>query len=198
MKAQVPSVRADGPSPLVDSARIPGLLVLPLVRHEDERGSFLKAYHSTQSAQLGIDQRWHEAFYSWSNPGVVRGLHFQLPPHDHAKTVVCLSGRILDVVVDLRCGSPTERRTSELVLDADRPTALHIPTGCAHGFAVLGARPALVAYLVSSVHNQAADSGILWSSVPASWPTPTPVLSARDATFPTLAAFVSPFRMPPC
>jgi dTDP-4-dehydrorhamnose 3,5-epimerase len=181
---------------LVSPSNIPGLVAIPLTRHEDARGSFLKAYHAPTWAGLGIDQRWQEAYFSWSQPGVVRGLHFQVPPHDHAKSVVCLSGRILDVIVDLRLGSPTECRTAETILEGDRPTALHIPTGCAHGFAVLGSAPALVAYLVSSAHEQSADAGILWSSVPASWPTRTPTLSGRDGAFPPLNAFASPFRMP--
>ena len=191
-------IRDEMEGALVEHADIPGLLAVPLVRHLDGRGSFLKSYNSEMFARLGLDHHWHEAFYSWSNPGVVRGLHFQVPPYSHAKSVLCLAGRILDVVVDLRQGSPTERRCSERVLDASDPMAIQIPHGCAHGFAVLGPSPALVAYLVSSVHHPAADSGILWSSVPASWPSRTPILSDRDASFPALSNFTSPFHLPSC
>lgn len=180
------------PSP-IDPRLIPGVAILPLARHTDERGAFLKICQAGRFAAAGLRHDWAETFCSWSAPRVVRGLHFQTPPHALDKCVCCLSGRILDVIVDLRRGSPTEGCTAEIILDAADPVALHLPQGCAHGFAVLGDAAALVLYLVTEEHAPAADTGIRWSSVPASWPYSDPIVSGRDACLPLLADFVSPF-----
>lgn len=180
-------------SPLRDAGGIPGLTVLPLPHHLDHRGSLTKLFHASSAAELGLECAWAEAFVSWSQPGVVRGMHFQTPPCDLAKEVACLAGSVLDVVVDLRLGSPTAGCAVEIVMAAERPVAVHVPRGCAHGFAVLGAQPAQMTYLTTAVYAPDCDGGVLWSSVPASWPKHDPVLSPRDAVFPRMECFRSPF-----
>lgn len=174
---------------------IPGLHARPLQRACDNRGEFLKLYQHSVVASLGegLDPDVAEVFVSVSRRGVLRGLHFQVPPHDHTKTVVCLAGRAFDAVVDLRAGSPAFGRSTTFDLDAARPVALHVPRGCAHGFQAL-ADGTVMAYLVSSEHAPAHDRGIRWDGAGITWPLPDPVVSDRDASFPTLDEFDSPFR----
>lgn len=174
---------------------IPGCHARPLQHACDERGDFLKLYQRSVVVALGadLDVDVAEVFVSVSRRGVVRGLHFQVPPHDHTKTVVCLAGRAFDAVVDLRVGSPAFGRCVTFELDAARPVALHIPRGCAHGFQALTDGTSM-AYLVSSEHSPAHDLGIRWDGAGIAWPLPDPVVSVRDAAFPALDELESPFR----
>jgi dTDP-4-dehydrorhamnose 3,5-epimerase len=172
---------------------IPGCKRLRLVRHEDARGDFVKVLRRDEYAAAGLDPTVAELYWSTSRRGVVRGLHFQSPPHDHAKTVSVLRGAAHDVVVDLRVGSPAYGTAVELQLDAADPAAVHVPAGCAHGFQSL-ADDTVVAYLVGTEHAPSHDDGIRWDSAGVDWPIADAVVSERDAAFPALADFDSPFR----
>lgn len=170
--------------------------IMPRV-FRDERGSFIKTFHSDLFADHGLVTSFAEEFYSWSKRGVLRGLHFQTPPSDHTKMVTCLSGEVFDVVVDLRVGSPTFGHHEIITLRAADATVLYIPSGLAHGFMALGDE-ALMYYQVTSVHDPACDKGIHWNSAGIAWPISKPVVSARDAAFPTLTEFVTPFCFKEC
>jgi dTDP-4-dehydrorhamnose 3,5-epimerase len=174
---------------------ITGCALLHLFRAGDARGTFLKLFERSTFAELGLDPEVVEVFCSTSHLGVVRGLHFQLPPHAHAKTVVPLAGAIHDVVVDLRVDAPTYGEHAAFELSADAGTALHVPVGCAHGFQAL-TQDAIVAYLVSTEHAPEHDTGIHWDSAGIRWPLPPAMVSERDAALPHLGEFDSPFRMP--
>ena len=158
----------------------------------DHRGRFVKIFHKKEFSLLGIETNYEEEYYTTSNYGVVRGLHFQSPPFYHAKLIYCIQGEVFDVVLDLRVGSPTYGKTSSLSLGAELANCLYIPKGVAHGFCVLSEKATLV-YNVSSVHSDEHDSGILWNSVNIDWPVNTPLLSDRDMRFPKFTDFVSPF-----
>jgi len=119
-------------------------------------------------------------------------MHFQLPPSQHAKLVTCISGRVLDVVVDLRLDSSTYGCSASVELSSEHPSALYIPEGLAHGFLAL--EESILHYKTTSAHDPERDRGILWSSIGFPWPVSDPILSDRDALFPALAAFASPFR----
>jgi dTDP-4-dehydrorhamnose 3,5-epimerase len=121
-------------------------------------------------------------------------MHFQTPPHDHAKLVHCAGGSIFDVVVDLRRSSPTYSRALTFELDSRAPSALYLAPGLAHGFCALEDN-SLTVYSVTSEYNQSADSGIHWLSVPVKWPVSPAqaIMSPRDAAFPPLSAFDTPF-----
>lgn len=120
-------------------------------------------------------------------------MHFQMPPHQHAKIVSCLSGEIYDVIVDLRIGSPTFCKTESFYLSGASPNAIYIPSGCAHGFYTLSAE-AMIHYLVSTEWDATADFGINWASVDTPWPlSRQPIVSERDHSFPAIAEFSSPF-----
>ncbi len=176
----------------VEETAIPGCVVVHLRRHHDERGDFVKAFQRDTYKLLGLDPTVAELYWSTSRRGVIRGLHFQTPPHAHAKTVMVVHGAVEDVVVDLRTGSPTWARNVSVALADDPPRAIHVPVGCAHGFQVTSAE-ATVAYLVGTEHAPEHDDGIRWDSAGITWPVPDPVVSPRDAAFPALADFVSPF-----
>lgn len=158
----------------------------------DQRGSFTKTFHQPAFEALGLRTDWREEYYSVSERNVLRGMHFQTPPCDHAKMVYCLQGEVLDVVVDLRLGSPTYGRCASLVLSRQKGNGIYIPSGMAHGFLSLSER-SVMHYKVTSVHSAEHDAGILWNSFGFEWPVDTPILSSRDEQHPRLADFDSSF-----
>ena len=175
------------------SLRTPGARLLSVFQQIDARGDFRKVFDAAQLEQLGLGTPVEEIYLTTSEPGVIRGMHLQLPPHDHVKLVCCLQGRVLDVLVDLRVGSPMHGRFETIELEACRPQALLVPKGVAHGFCVLEG-PATLLYAVSTRHAPQHDSGIRWDSFGMNWPVTKAVVSDRDAALPTLADFASPFR----
>lgn len=171
---------------------IPGCFELRPRVAADARGSFVKTFHRDTFAGLGLCTDWAEQFYSMSRRNVLRGLHFQLPPHDHAKLVYCPEGEVLDVGVDLRTGSPSYGQHIAIHLSSEAGNMLYLPAGLAHGFVALSEQ-ALMVYNVSSVYAPAHDTGIRWDSCGIDWPVADPLVSDRDQQFPTLADFASPF-----
>jgi dTDP-4-dehydrorhamnose 3,5-epimerase len=167
------------------------LLVQPPV-HPDERGTFVKTYLESAFAAAGLPTRFPEQFVSRSRRGVVRGLHFQLAPAEQAKLVSCVAGEVLDVVVDLRAGSPTYGEHRTFSLTSDTWTAVFVPVGFAHGFAALSAT-ATMTYAASAEYQPGTDGGIHWNSAGIRWPVEAPVVSPRDAALPALADFETPF-----
>lgn len=159
----------------------------------DARGRFVKVFSQDAFASAGLATEFAEEYYSVSRQGVIRGLHFQVPPMEHAKLVYCVDGRVQDAVVDLRTGSPGEGRCAVVELSAEEGNMLYIPPGLAHGFCVLSASATLV-YKVTSLYSPRHDKGILWDSAGIPWAVKNPVLSDRDRAHPRLADFESPFR----
>lgn len=171
---------------------IPGCFELHPRICRDDRGTFVKTFHQDLFADYGLNREFAEEYYSYSCHGVLRGLHFQLPPADHIKVVYCVSGEVLDVVVDLRVGSPTYGSFAQYVLSAGNGNMLYIPAGLAHGYYVSGDH-AVMMYKVATTYSPEHDTGILWNSAGIPWPDPAPILSGRDSGFVPLAAFNSPF-----
>ena len=169
-----------------------GCMELIAQKKSDKRGFFVKTFHETFFAQYGLSGNFKEQYYSSSDARCLRGMHFQLPPHDHHKLVFCVAGEVLDIVVDLRVGSPSYGQVDSVKLSADRCNVLYIPKGFAHGFYVVSA-PAVMVYNVSSEYAPSHDVGILWRSIPFEWPDYNPVVSDRDENFPPLSDFRSPF-----
>lgn len=176
---------------------VEGCMELRLRLLSDRRGDFVKLFQTTAFAALGLDVRVEELFVSRSHHGVVRGLHFQRPPADVAKLVCCLDGAVTDAVVDLRTDSPTYGQHCTIELTAARANAVYVPEGCAHGFLVTS-DSALVAYAQTGEHSAELEGGLLWSSAGIDWGevgAGDVVLSDRDAAFPSLTEFTSPFRL---
>jgi len=175
---------------------LPGCLELRPPIRRDARGAFVKFFERDRYAALGLPTSFAEVYSTTSTEGVLRGLHCQLPPYDYHKLVQCLSGTVVDVLLDLRRGSPTYGKHVMLDLDAATGAVLSIPTGVAHGFYV-PAGEATMLYHVTAAHAPVADSGIRWDSAGIAWPTTEPILSARDRRLPTLDEFASPFQFDP-
>jgi len=160
---------------------------------DDLRGGFTKIFGATVLEAAGITFNVREAYWSRSSTGVVRGLHFQSPPAAVAKIVFAAHGRIRDVVLDLRVGSPTYGTVWELEL-CEKSGAVVVPRGCAHGFEVLDG-PAITCYLQDGPFDPAADAGVRWDSAGVEWKTTEPIVSARDSALPRFDRFVSPFGL---
>jgi dTDP-4-dehydrorhamnose 3,5-epimerase len=176
----------------VKQTNIPGCLELVLKPFKDERGTFVKTFRQDLFAEQGLTTLFAEEYYSISQHGVLRGLHFQSPPMDHIKVVYCISGAVLDAVLDLRKGSPTYGRYELFELNAEKANMLYIPAGLAHGFYVTS-NHAVMLYKVTTVYSPQLDAGIRWDSAGIPWPDTHPIISARDRDLPLLADFASPF-----
>jgi dTDP-4-dehydrorhamnose 3,5-epimerase len=165
-------------------------------RFGDTRGWLTEVYSRPTFAALGIACTFVQDNHSLSVPAyTLRGLHFQTPPRGQDKLVSCIRGRIFDVVVDVRRGSPTYGQWVGTELSAENGHQLFIPIGFAHGFLTLEPN-CEVTYKCSDTYAPEADGGIRWDSVGIDWPLPPgvmPELSARDQIQPTLAEFDSPF-----
>ena len=141
---------------------IEGLLVIePQVFH-DARGYFCETYNEQRYREAGITAQFVQDNQSCSSYGVVRGLHFQRPPYTQAKLVSCTVGKVLDVAVDLRHGSPTYCKWYAVELSADNHRQFFIPRGFAHGFSVLS-ETAVFTYKCDNLYHPEADGGLLLS-----------------------------------
>lgn len=180
-----------------DAARGPVQVIEP-VRFGDARGWFTETYSQRTFADRGIASTFVQDNHSLSRAAfTLRGLHFQTPPYAQDKLVRCVRGRIYDVAVDLRAGSPTYGRWTATELSAENGRQLFISGGFAHGFLTLEPECEIV-YKCSALYASAHDDGLRWDdpAIAIDWPLPhgvEPVLSPKDASLPRLAAFRSPF-----
>lgn len=172
---------------------ISGCYQVSLNNFKDLRGDFFKTFHVDSFEQKKLTTDWKEEYFSTSKKNVIRGMHFQTPPEDHAKLVTCLTGSVIDVIVDLRKDSQTFKKHIAIVLDANsKNKMIYIPKGCAHGFLSLK-DDTLMHYKVSSVYSPENDVGILWSSIGYEWNCQNPIISDRDNKHSSLQEFQSPF-----
>lgn len=171
---------------------INGVFEIDLFNLQDHRGTFVKTFHASTLQQYGLHGNFLESFYSVNNKGVIRGMHFQLPPFAHHKIVYCTSGKLIDVIVDLRKNSKTYGKYVTVELSGSNFKAVYLPIGVAHGFAVLQNNTCMV-YLTSTEHKPSHDSGILFNSFGYNWPFKNAIHSDRDLTFKPLNEFESPF-----
>jgi len=176
----------------IQNIPLQGAKLITLPAFYDDRGSFVKTFHDTTLKNAGIDFTLRESYFSLSKKDVIRGMHFQTPPHQHAKIVFCPQGAILDVIVDLRKASATYGQYFAHELSAENHKAYYIPEGFAHGFKSL-TDDAITYYLVSSEYSQQHDTGILYNSISYNWNIKEPIISARDLSFASLPDFNSPF-----
>jgi dTDP-4-dehydrorhamnose 3,5-epimerase len=166
-------------------------------RHVDNRGWLSETFHEARLRDLGIACDFVQENQSSSKrAGTLRGLHFQRPPAEQAKLISVARGRILDVAVDVRRGSPTFGKYASIELSADSGRLLYIPAGFAHGFITLE-DDVIVNYKVSNYYTPAADGGIRWDDPDIGFPWPAPasaiILSDKDRQLPLLKEFDSPF-----
>lgn len=175
--------------------KLNGLVLIEPKVFTDERGFFLERYIKRVFSENGVNSDFVQDNHSQSTRGVLRGLHFQIPPHSQDKLVWAASGEIFDVAVDLRAGSPTYGKGESVILSAANKKMLFIPAGFAHGLQVLS-DTADVLYKISDYYFPELDKGILWNDpdIGIEWPLPNPILSEKDQKHPLLKDFNSPFN----
>ncbi len=176
---------------------LPGLLIVEPTLHRDARGYFTETYSERDWRAAGVDAKFVQDNESMSTYGVMRGLHFQRPPHAQAKLVRCVQGSVLDVALDLRRGSPTYGRWEAVELSADNHRQLYIPRGFAHGFAVLSPT-AVFQYKCDNYYAPQSEGGIylLDSDLGIDWriPIAEAILSPKDTKHPPFSQYASDFE----
>ena len=166
---------------------IPGVLLIEPRVFGDDRGSFMETYKESDFRRLGIVDKFIQDNQSESARGVLRGLHYQLPPHAQAKLVRVLSGAVLDVAVDVRRSSPTFGRWVSVELTGSNRRMLYIPVGFAHGFLTLSDN-AVFSYKCGAEYARESEAGIRWDdpTFAIGWPDTQVLLSEKDAMLPFL------------
>ena len=170
------------------------LLIEPQV-FQDNRGFFLESFSEKTFSELGITTTFRQDNHSMSSKkGVLRGLHFQLPPHTQTKLVRVTRGSVFDVAVDLRKGSPSFGQWEGFTLSADNFLMLYIPHGCAHGFCTLEDNTEFM-YKNDNFYAPGFEGSIRWDDpdLQIDWPVDNPILSEKDAKAPYFKDFTSPF-----
>ena len=181
----------------IEPTDLPGVVILTPARFGDSRGFFSESWNRARMAAAGFDLDFVQDNHSLSaKAGTIRGLHFQAPPHAQAKLVRCGQGRLYDVAVDIRAGSPTYGKWVGVELSAENGRQLLIPAGFLHGF-VTREDGTEVIYKCTDVYAPACDGGIRWDDpmIGIDWGLNglTPILSDKDAKAPLLADFQTPF-----
>lgn len=158
--------------------------IIPAI-FQDSRGYFFESYKEDVLRQAGIMYSFPQENQSFSKKGVIRGLHMQMAPHAQAKLVTVISGKVMDVVVDVRRGSPTFGQVYYCELDGQRHNMLMVPDGFAHGFVAL--EDSVFSYKCSHVYHKAAEQGIIWNdpTLNIQWNIQDPIVSDKDQQLPT-------------
>jgi len=175
--------------------KLAGSYEIQLKPLRDERGYFMRAYDEVIFREHGLSTAWAQENQSSSlRRGVVRGLHFQKPPHAETKLIRAVVGAVLDVFVDLRKSSPTYGQWDSVELNANNMNYVYVPRGCAHGYCTL-TEESTVLYKVDSRYAPEAEGGILWNDpdLAITWPVESPLISAKDAKWPLFRDFITPF-----
>lgn len=171
----------------ITTTHLPDLKILEPRVFEDSRGYFFESYNEATFKHNGIGFEFVQDNQSSSSYGVIRGLHYQLPPHAQTKLVRVLYGTILDVVLDIRQGSPTFGQHYSIELSAENKKQLLVPRGFAHGFSVLSEK-AVVLYKCDGFYNKESDAGILYNdpALNIDWKIPADkaIVSEKDQVLP--------------
>jgi len=164
---------------------IDGLIQIVPKIHHDTRGWFMELYKSSNLSKASGNTQFLQDNLSFSKKNILRGLHLQTGKSAQAKLVMVLSGKVLDVVVDLRKGSPTFGQTYQLELSADTKNMLFVPEGFAHGFSAI--EDSLFLYKCSQEYDPAHETGIIWNddSLKIDWKNKAPIISDKDTQLPT-------------
>lgn len=177
----------------VEKTFIEGLIVITPNVFADERGYFLESYNK-KALEEYLDVEFVQDNESCSQKGVLRGLHFQKPPHAQGKLVRVIKGSVLDVVVDLRKDSETYGKHYKHVLSGEHKEQLYIPAGFAHGFLVLE-NDTIFSYKCTDYYNKASEASILWNdeTLNINWQIENPIISEKDKVGQSFTNFTTPF-----
>lgn len=169
------------------------LLIKPHV-HQDHRGHFFESFRQDSLHAMGVELNFIQDNQSLSNAGILRGLHYQAPPHAQGKLVRVIKGAVRDVVVDIRTQSPSYGQFAAFELSEENFHALYVPPGFAHGFLTLRDHT-IFTYKCTDYYHPETEGGIRWNcpelNIP--WQIENPILSDKDQKQPLFNDFISPF-----
>lgn len=166
---------------------IPDLVLVKPRVFDDDRGFFMETYKLSDFREFGIDQQFIQDNHSKSSRGVLRGLHYQMPPFAQGKLIRCIQGEIWDVAVDIRRNSPSFGKWASITLSSENKQMLFVPEGFAHGFYTVS-DTAEICYKVTAEYSREHDRGILWNDpeINIKWPDGPVALSDKDKVNPVL------------
>ena len=169
------------------------LLIKPKV-HQDHRGHFFESFRQDRLKDMGVNVDFVQDNQSLSNSGILRGLHFQAPPHAQGKLVRVIKGAVRDVVVDIRTNSPTYGEFATFELSEDNFHMMYVPPGFAHGFLTLKDQT-IFTYKCTDYYHPESEGGIKWDTPELNipWNIENPILSEKDQKLPFFNDFKSPF-----
>ena len=172
---------------------IPDVVEIIPRKFQDERGFFFENYRKDDFFNNGIAVEFVQDNTSFSLKNVVRGMHFQSPPYEQGKLVSVMTGKVLDVAVDIRQSSPTFGKWVSRELSSENIRMLWIPPGFAHGF--LAIEDSVVHYKVTKEYNRESEGGIIYNDpiINIRWPSEQPIVSGKDLKWPGFKNFNSPF-----
>lgn len=177
----------------IKERKLKGVFEIVLKPNTDSRGFFMRTFDDELFKKAGLERKWVQENHSKSTQeGIIRGLHFQLPPFSETKMVRCINGKILDVFVDLRKNSSTFGKWDSIELSAENKKMIFIPRGFAHGFCTLSENSEVL-YKVDNSYSKEHERGLIWNDnqIRIDWPVKDPVLSEKDKINWTLAEFVN-------
>ena len=168
------------------STGVPGVMIIEPMVFGDARGFFMETWNQARYEELGLPAVFVQDNISFSQKGVLRGLHFQ-NPNAQGKLVYVLQGEVFDVAVDIRIGSPTFGKSVGVMLSSENKRQFYIPEGFAHGFCVTS-ETALFAYKCTEMYQPQSEYGVSWqdSDLGIQWPIEKPLLSEKDLNYPRL------------
>ncbi|WCF07863.1 dTDP-4-dehydrorhamnose 3,5-epimerase [Paenibacillus thiaminolyticus] len=172
----------------VTALSLDGVLLIEPIVHGDHRGFFMESYNNARFEELGISYNFIQDNQSFSaEPGVLRGLHYQLNPRAQTKLVRVVTGAIYDVIVDIRKNSPTYGQWTGVIISENNRRQLLVPKGFAHGFCTLVPNTQVI-YKVDEYYSPENDRGILWNDpvLNIDWPVSNPILSEKDKKHPPI------------
>lgn len=180
----------------IETTHIDGLLIIDPTVFEDERGLFFESFNEKRFAsKTGLtDVEFVQDNQSESKANVLRGLHFQAPPHQQGKLVRVVKGKVLDVAVDIRKTSPTYGEYHSVILSDSNKKMFWIPPGFAHGFLTI--EPSIFCYKCAGYYNKESEGSLLWNDrdLNIDWGISNPLLSEKDSQAPKFKNFESPFE----
>jgi len=173
-----------------------GVFEIQLETHKDSRGFYMRVYDAAIFKKYGIHKKWVQENHLLSvEKNVIRGMHFQLPPHSETKLVRVISGKIYDVFIDLRKGSSTFGQWDSINLSAENKKMICIPQGFAHGFCTLS-KNCEVIYKVDNYYSPNYEGNIKWNDpdLGIDWPSNTPILSEKDSRAKSFKEFIEKYK----
>lgn len=164
-------------------------LITPNI-YKDNRGIFFESFRTEILNDLGVNKNFVQDNHSYSKKKVLRGIHFQLKPHEQGKLIRVAYGRAFDVAVDLRLGSSTFGKYIAVILDGEKHNMFYIPEGFGHGFVAL--EDCILQYKCTAYYHPDYDTGLFWNDpdLNIDWPVKDPILSKKDTELPSLKSFI--------